>query len=323
MDTELPYLHLFAKVAETLSYREAAQQFHLARSTVSRRMAQFERELGVSLFNRSTRSMSLTDAGLRLHQHWREIARSIDTALATVRDADQQPSGTLRVSLPSSLGSALMPGLMCEFRQQFPEVNLSIDFGAEHVDIVARGFDVVIRVAERLPDSGLTAKRLTTSPRVLAASEHYIESHGMPGKLEDLRQHRCLALASRSERGVTWTFDSADGAVDISLNPVFAANNDLVLVLAACLNVGILYTPQVLIDNEIQRGRLHVIELHDCKWPVYGLYAVYPRGKPAAKVRVFVEFVEKQLGMLGSTDRWAPLTMARTPETPCRSWAFK
>ena len=73
---------------------------------------------------------------------WREIARSIDTALATVRDADQQPSGTLRVSLPSSLGSALMPGLMCEFRQQFPEVNLSIDFGAEHVDIVARGFDV-------------------------------------------------------------------------------------------------------------------------------------------------------------------------------------
>ena len=108
MDTELTYLHLFAKVAETLSFRETAKQFHVARSTVSKRIAQFERELGVSLFNRSTRRMSLTDAGQRLYQHWHEVARSVDTALATVRDADQQPSGTLRVSMPSSLGSALM-----------------------------------------------------------------------------------------------------------------------------------------------------------------------------------------------------------------------
>jgi len=323
MYTELPNLHLFAKVAETLSFREAAQQFHVARSTVSKRMAQFERELGVSLFNRSTRRMSLTDAGLRLYQHWHEVARSIDTAFATVRDADQQPSGMLRVSMPSILGAALMPGLMCEFRAQCPELKLSIDFSEEHVDVVGQAFDAVIRVAERLPDSRLTAKRLATSPRVLAASAQYIERHGLPGKLEDLRRHHCLALGRRSERQVTWSFDSSDGPVEISLNPIFAANNDLALVLAACLNVGILYLPQVLIDNEIRLGRLQLIKLDDCKWPVYGLYAVYPKGNPAAKVRVFVEFVEKQLSVLGSADRWAPLTMPCTPATPCRSWAIK
>ena len=104
MYTELPNLYLFAKVAETLSFRETATQLHVARSTVSKRIARFERELGVNLFNRNTRRMSLTDAGLRLYQRWHEIAGSIDTALATVRDADQQPSGTLRVSMPSSLG---------------------------------------------------------------------------------------------------------------------------------------------------------------------------------------------------------------------------
>jgi len=323
MYTELPHLYLFAKVAETLSFRETATHLHLARSTVSKRIAQFERELGVNLFNRSTRRMSLTDAGLRLYQHWHEVARSVDTALATVRDADQQLSGTLCVSMPSSLGAALMPRLMGEFRAEHPELKLSIDFSEQHVDVVGRGFDVVIRVAKRLPDSRLTAKRLATSPRVLAASAHYIERHGLPGKLEDLRHHHCLALGSPFERQVTWSFDSSDGSVDISLNPVFAANNCLALVLAACLDVGILYMPQVHIDNEIRLGRLQVIKLDDCKWPVYGLYAVYPKGNPAAKVRVFVEFVEKQLGMLGSADRWAPLAMESTSAKPCRSWSIK
>jgi DNA-binding transcriptional LysR family regulator len=316
MYDELPNLHLFAKVAETLSFHETATQLHLARSTVSKRIARFERELGVKLFNRSTRRMSLTDAGLRLYQHWHEIASSVDSALASVRDSDQQPSGTLRVSMPSGLGSAFMPGLMGEFREQCPEVNLNVDFSEQHVDVVGQGFDVVIRVARRLPDSRLTAKRLATSPRVLAASAQYIEQHGLPRKVEDLRHHHCLALGSPSERQVTWSFDSSEGPVDISLKPVFAANNDLALVLAACLDVGILYTPQVLIESEIHLGRLQVIELDNCEWPVYGLYAVYPKGNPAAKVRMFVKFVEKRLATLGTADRWAPLMRAPTSASP-------
>jgi DNA-binding transcriptional LysR family regulator len=316
MYNELPNLYLFAKVAETLSFREAATQLHLARSTVSKRIARFEKELGVKLFNRSTRRMSLTDAGQRLYHHWHEIARSVDSALGTVRDADQQPSGTLRVSMPSGLGSVFMPSLMGEFRAQCPEVKLSVDFSEQYVDVVGQGFDVVIRVAQRLPDSRLTAKRLTTSPRVLAASAGYVARHGLPRNVEDLEHHHCLALGGPSERQVTWSFDSKDGPVDISLNPAFSANNDLALVLAACLDVGILYTPQVLIENELHLGRLQVIKLDKCKSPVYGLYAVYPKGNPAAKVRMFVEFIEKHLGAIGTADRWAPLMMAPASAPP-------
>ncbi len=317
MYSDLSNLHLFAKVAEKLSFREVAIELRMARSTIHKRITRYEKELGVNLFNRSTRRMILTDAGQRLYQHWHEIARSVDTALATVRDADQQLSGMLRVSMPSSLGSALMPGLMGEFRAQCPELKLSVEFSEQDVDVVGQGFDVVIRVAQRLPDSSLTAKRLATSPRVLAASAQYIKRHGLPGKLEDLRHHHCLALGSRTERQVTWNFDSSDGSVDISLNPVFAANNDLALVLAACLDVGILYTPQVLIENEIHLGRLQVIKLDNCKWLAYGLYAMYRKGNPAARVRVFVEFIEKQLALVGTVDRWAPLMMAAT-SAPCR-----
>jgi DNA-binding transcriptional LysR family regulator len=205
---------------------------------------------------------------------------------------------------------------MGEFRAQCPEVKLNLHFSEQHVDVVGQGFDVVIRVARRLPDSRLTAKRLATSPRVLAASAQYIKQHGLPGKVEDLAHHHCLALGSPSESQVTWSFDSSDGPVDISLNPVFAANNDLALVLAACLDVGILYTPQVLIENEIHLGRLQVIKLDDYEWPIYGLYAVYPKGNPAAKVRMFVDFIEKRLGTLGTADRWAPLMLASTSASP-------
>jgi DNA-binding transcriptional LysR family regulator len=313
MYRELPDLYLFAKVAETLSLREAATQLHLARSTVSKRLSRFERELGVKLFNRSTRRISLTDSGRRLYQQWHEVSRSIDSALATVRDADQVPSGTLRVNMPSSLGSALMPDLMGEFRALCPDLKLSIDFNDQHVDVVGQGFDVVIRAARRLPDSRLIARRLASSPRVLAASPQYIERHGQPGKLQDLRDHDCLALGRQSERQVVWSFDGSDGSADISLNPAFAANNDLALVLAACLDVGILYTPKFLIESEIHLKRLQVIELHNYKWPIYGLYAVYPKGNPSAKVRVFVDFVEMQLGSLATADRWAPLMRASAP----------
>lgn len=307
MYRELPNLYLFAKVAETLSIRDAAKQLHLARSTVSKRLARFESELGVKLFNRTTRRMSLTESGRRLYQQWREVSQSVDAALATVRGADQHPHGTLLVHMPSCLGSALMPHLMGEFRELCPELKLRIAFGDNEVDMIGEGFDVVIRVAQRLPDSRLVAKKLASSPRILAASPGYLERQGRPKRLEDLRQHHCLALGARSDRRVIWGFETSNGPADVTVNPVFAANNNLAIVLAACLDVGILYLPQILIANEVLLERLQPVALEKCKSPAYGLYAVYPKGDPAAKVRAFVDFVAAKIDMLTNTDRWAPL----------------
>ena len=300
-------LRIFACVADTCSFREAAAKLHRARSSVSKRIGELERELGVVLFNRSTRRISLTDAGQTLYCHWQSIAADIDKALAAVQGVDQHPSGTLRVSVPSSLGAALMPALVQSFLTQWPDLRMSVDFRERYVDVVGKGFDAVIRFASRLPDSRLTARRLATTPRVLAASPAYLARHGWPTRLQDLRQHQCLGLGYRSERNMNWSFTSDNGPVDICLQPAFAANNDLALILSACLAGGILCSPRLLIESEIRLGRLQVIPLEDAVGPDVGVFAVYPQSRPPAKVRVFVEFVESCFDKLADTDRWAPL----------------
>ncbi len=307
MRTKLPDLHIFARVAEAQSFREAAEHLRMSRSTVSIRIGQLEKELGVTLFNRSTRRLSLTDAGQKLYGYWETIASNIDEAVAAVQGADQKPTGTIRISLPSSLGAALMPAINQEFPKDWPDIRMVIDFGERYVDVIGKGFDAVIRLANKLPDSRLTARRLATTPRVLVASPRYLERRGTPRKLRDLKQHDCLCLGFRSEHKMTWAFDTESAPTEISLTPAFAANNDLALILAACLDRGILYMPQLLIESEIHLGRLKRIELSDAKGQDVGVFAVYPQSKPPAKVRVFVEFVDKWLQRLEYTDRWAPL----------------
>ena len=314
MRNKLPELHIFARVAEAQSFREAAEQLRISRSTVSIRISQLEKELGVTLFNRSTRRLSLTDAGQKLYGYWETISANIDEAVAAVQDADQKPTGTIRISLPTSLGAALMPAINQEFLKKWPDIRMVIDFGEQFVDVIGKGFDAVIRLAAKLPDSRLTARRLATTPRVLVASPRYLERRGTPRKLQDLKQHDCLCLGFRSEHKMSWPFDTESAPTEISLTPAFAANNDLALILAACLDRGILYIPKLLIESEIRLGRLQQIELSDAKGQEIGVFAVYPQSKPPAKVRVLVEFVDKCLQHLEFTDRWAPLHTESAPE---------
>lgn len=307
MKPELPDLHIFARVAEAESFRAAAEQLRMSRSTVSSRIGQLEKELGVTLFNRTTRRISLTDSGRTLYQYWETIASSIEEAVGALQGADQQATGTLRVSMPTSLGAALMPSIVQRFQRDWPDIRMSVDFREQYVDVVGKGFDAVIRVAARLPDSRLTARRLATTQRVLVASPNYLRRDGRPKMLNDLKQHDCLCLGARSEQKMTWKFDRKPGTTEISLRPSFTANNDLALILAACMDAGILYVPRLVIESELRLGRLEVISLSDAVGKKLGVFAVYPQKKPPAKVKVFAEFVDGCLQQLADTDRWAPL----------------
>ncbi len=307
MQTDLPDLRIFARVAEAESFQQAANQMRMARSSVSTRIGQLEKELGVTLFNRSTRRISLTDAGRTLYQHWQTIALDIGEALAAVRGADQTPMGRLRVSMPSSLGAALMPALVGDFLRVWPELTMSLDFREQQVDVVGKAFDAVIRCAQKLPDSRLTARRLITTRRVLVASPEYLKRHGAPKRIKDLTRHACLGLGFRAEEKMTWAFAGEDAPAEVVLKTAFAANNDLALILATCLGHGILYAPRVLIESEIRLGRLKEIELEGVVGEELGVFAVYPQARPPAKVKVFVDFVVNCLNNLGETDRWAPL----------------
>lgn len=219
MRTKLPDLHIFARVAEAQRFLEAAEHLRMSRSTVSIRIGQLEKELGVTLFNRSTGRISLTDAGQKLYSYRETIASNIDEAVAAVQDADQKPSGTIRVSLPSSLGAALMPAISQDFLKVWPDIRMIIDFCEQYVDVIGKGFDAVIRFASKLPDSRLTARRLATTPGILVASPRYLESHGTPRKLQDLKQHDCLCLGFRSEQKMSWAFDTQSAPPGRSVPP--------------------------------------------------------------------------------------------------------
>ena len=300
---------IFARVAKTLSYQYAGDQLGLSRSTISKRIVALEQALGVILLNRSTRRISLTDAGTNLLAHWRDIERAAQQSFDTVHGSDLEPSGRLRISIATSLGAVLMPRLARDFLSEWPDLQMSIHFSEPFVDVVGHGFDAVIRIAENLTDSVLVAKRLATSRKVLVASPGYVERYGKPANLKALKEHRALDLHAASERGSAWRFvDANDKAKETTLVPACVANNDLALILAACLDVGILYTPKILVESELSRGHLKVLDLDDAQGPEVGIYALYPHREPPAKVRVFVDFVSKQLNDIERLNRWDPLS---------------
>ncbi|MEO0997654.1 MAG: LysR family transcriptional regulator [Pseudomonadota bacterium] len=298
---------IFAQVAQTLSYRAAGEALGISRSSVSKRIVALEQSLGVVLLNRSTRRISLTESGHKLLEHWREVERVARASYDAVHGSDLEPAGSLRISIASSLAAVLMPGLIHEFLKDWPDINLNMHFGEVMVDLVGQGYDVVIRVAEQLSDSVLLSKRLATTQRVLAASPKYLAEHGAPRRVQDLREHRTLGMFRGAQRQMNWRFEQGKRPVEIALTPAFTANADLALVLAACLDYGILYLPKLLIDSELRRERLQIIDIEDGAGPEVGVFALYPHREPPAKVRVFVDFVGQQIGTLDHLDRWRPL----------------
>lgn len=299
---------VFLRVSQTLSFKEAADQLGMSRSAVSKRIAQLERELGTALVNRTPRSISLTEAGRAFSEHCQQIDDVIDRAVQSVQNSDQKPSGLLKTSVPTALGAQLLPDLTASFSAEYPEVRIVAHFGDPFVDIVAGGYDVVIRVAEKLDDSTLMAKRLATSPRMLVASPHYLEEHGTPQRVEQLTSHRCLGVGYRSETGGAWRFlGKGNRAIDVPVDYSFTANNDLAVILATCLGAGIFYTTEILVRNELERGRLVPLLPEFCDRIKMGVFAVYPQRQPSAKVRAFIRFVADHVAALDTDDRWTPL----------------
>jgi DNA-binding transcriptional LysR family regulator len=301
-------IQIFSKVAATKSFSEAASQLGVTRSAVSKSISRLEAELGVILLNRSPRSVSLTEAGRTFFQHSLEVDDSLERAIASVSGADQRPSGNVSCSIPSSLGAALMPALMRKFREAWPDVSLNLQFDDRYVDLIGNSIDVAIRIAQKLDDSNLLSRRIGTTREVLVASPAYLRKHGTPASLQDLKNHRCLAVGNAVRRRTTWRFDSPDGPVEVSVRCRTTSNSVLALILAACMDDGIINVPELLVSGELSQGLLTTVlpDLSDAR--AYGIFAVYPNLKPPAKIRAFIDFVEQELQSLNTMDRWSPLS---------------
>ncbi len=300
-------VYVFKKVASTLSFTKAAQQIGVSRSAVSKQVSRLEQALGVMLVNRNTRSVNLTEAGRTFDAHTTKIDATIEHAADLVRSADLSPLGTVSVTMPSGLGSALLPALATRFQPLWPDLRLNIQFDDQVQELIAGNLDLAIRISKKLTNSSLISRRLATTKMVLAASPRYLQENGIPQRPTELRNHRCLGLGSAVKSSSIWTFQDGEKTIDVPTNFAFSTNNYLALILAACLDSGIIRVSEISIAAELKRNQLEIIP--GCVDPEsYGVYALYPHRNAAAKVKVLVEFIENMLLTVDSLDRWTPLS---------------
>jgi DNA-binding transcriptional LysR family regulator len=282
---------LFVRIAETLSFKEAAQHLNISRSQVSKRIAALEEGLGTLLIYRSPRSICLTSAGETLLGYYRHIFETIEEAKVAVENLSNTCGGRLRFSMPTCLGAALLPKLYGEFLPRHPSMVLDAHASETCVDIVAGGYDVVIRMAQRLNDSTLTARRLATSPLVLAAAPSYLLKHGIPSHPSDLTRHHCLGLQGAKACGTTWHFLPPAERLSVPVSFWAVSDTNLSLVLAACSGLGFVYLPRVTIASELRQGKLQSVLPESCRGIDWGIHAVHAGRAPTKNAAALIDFV--------------------------------
>ena len=312
---------LFVRIAETLSFKEAAKHLSISRSQASKRIAALEHELGAPLIYRSPRSISLTNAGETLFRHYRRIFDMMEEARHAVEHLSNAPIGRLRFSMPTCLGSALLPKVYSEFLPRYPGVVLDAHTSETCVDIVAGGYDVAIRVAQRLTDSTLTARRLATSPLVLAAAPSYLQERGMPSHPAELARHRCLGLQRPKQPGTAWYFRASSERFSVPIDFWAVSDTNLALVRAACSGLGFVYLPLAVIANKLQQGTLQAVLPDFCKGIDAGIYAVHAGRVPTRNAAAFIDFVRDALpkfaGIESARFTTRPQAASSGREIPC------
>jgi DNA-binding transcriptional LysR family regulator len=284
---------VFVRVVERGSFTRAADELGLSRAVVSKYLSRLEERLGARLLHRTTRRLSLTEAGAALFEASRGAIERIDEAEAAVARFQSAPRGRLRVSAPMSFGILHLAPALAEFAREHEAIAIDLRLDDRFVDLVEEGFDVAIRIG-KLADSSLVARRLTTTQVVVCASPAYLDEHGEPESPEDLATHHCLIYTYSSTANV-WRFTARDGReIPVAVSGGLRANNGIALAQAAIAGHGILMSPTFYVGSDIRAGRLKAI-LDAYRLPEFGIYAVYPQTRHVApKVRAFVDFLAKR-----------------------------
>jgi DNA-binding transcriptional LysR family regulator len=287
---DLNALVVFAKVVEANSFSEAARRLNMPVSTVSRRIAELEDELGVRLLERSTRNLRLTDLGAEVLEHAirsAELSEAVDNIvsnrLSTVR-------GTLRLSAPPTVSDTLLTPVVAAFQASYPDVRIQIFVTDRHIDHIAEGVDLAFRLGA-LKDSALVARKILSYRRQLVASPDYLRSCRPPQAPKDLLEHRLLSFWRR-EPEASWSFVHKDGRTKetITFRPYLAMNDFAGLTPALLAGRGIGELPPVVQPDLLRTGRL-VEVMPDWRFPAFDLSLVHLGNRHLSKpCRLFMEF---------------------------------
>ncbi len=281
-------------VAETQGFAAAARRLGVTKSAISKRISQIERRLGAQLFHRSTRNVSLTEAGEYFYTHAVRAMEAAQEAEDSVQALQEAPKGRLKVNVPMAFGRLHVAPLMSEFLDTFPGIEMDMAMDDRVVDLFAEGFDLALR-GGTLADSSLVARKIAPLHNVLVAAPAYLERQGAPLGVDDLANHNCLQY-SYSRDFQEWIFQYEDTTVKFRPNGSYRVNNGEALREAILGGTGIGRLPTFAAGPDLASGRL-VKVLPDCRLPSQSLYALYPeRRHLPTKVRVFVDFIIDRFG---------------------------
>ena len=282
---DLNEMAIFAVVVGSGSFTKAAEKLKLPKSTVSRKVSQLERRVGVRLINRTTRNLKPTETGKVYHQHCLKMLEQAEEADRVVNNMQSEPSGLLRISTPLAFGTPFFVSTIKSFLDHYPKVSIEIIADNKALDMLDEEIDIAFRIGP-LADSSLVTRNLGTARLSLCASPEYLARHGSPKSIEDLNNHSCI-----SHPAAPWTFIRNGQEVQIEPQSRMIANDMEMIKNMALEGMGIAAAPQILLSEDVRQGNL-VTLLPDTPFIERTFYLVQPsRREPPSKVVAFTEFM--------------------------------
>lgn len=291
---DLNNTRFLVEVVSAGSFSAAARVFGLPASTVSRRIARLEEELGARMFQRTTRSLQLTDVGRTYLQHARRALAELTAGQQAIGALQETPRGRVRLTAPTGFGETLA-NLLSRFLTAYPDVRVEVTLAERYVDLVEEGFDLAIR-STRDTSSTLIGRRLVGSPRQLFASPSYLELHGVPRSVKDLEHHDCVIFGARSDRAL-WKIDVGRATRNVVVRGRIAVNEARLAARCAANGHGIVFLPRSLCAPYVHRDELRQV-LPRASGGESWLWIVYPNRRLAAAPRTLVEYLARELSAL-------------------------
>ncbi|MBK1842067.1 LysR family transcriptional regulator [Azospirillum sp. YIM B02556] len=298
----------FVRVVEEGSFTKAARRLRLPKTTLSRKVRDLERRLGIQLLHRTTRRLGLTEAGTVYFERCRRIAGELEQAESAVAQLRDAPRGWLRITTPPSFGMTVVAPLLPDFRARCPDVRIDLVLSHENLDLVARDIDLAIRMGT-LQDSSMAARKLGVLPRHVYAAPSYCAVHGVPAHPDELIRHLTLAnMTARRPSGYGWHLfrTSGDGQreeIDVVIDPVMAADDPEMLVPTLLAGGGLVLATDFAMRPYRSAGQVERV-LDGWRGSDVDLHAVFPGGRiQPPKVRSFLDFLAGRIDLADAVDQ--------------------
>ena len=285
---KLVLMSSFTAVVEQGSYTEAAKHLGKTKAIVSKQVSQLEEHLNIRLINRTTRTLSITDAGKSIYEHCRQILDEVSVLESSAQGLDTI-AGRLRISAPHTFGEVELMNLLSPFMQKHPNLQVELHLNDRFINLIEDGIDLALRIG-KMEDSNLIARKISEMSSVLVASPRWITQNAPIKTPKDLESVDCLIDSNRRD-GTRWTFSNNHRPETVRVSGRFTVNSAVAAGRAAIDGLGVSLSPAFAVYQAIEEGELQIL-LKDYQPPQIGIYAVYPHRKHlATKVQALVDYL--------------------------------